>query len=59
MSGFFGTPVQITHHERRCPRCGCDMRLNDGRERTVPHGIWFEIRCPNCGLEKWLFRAER
>lgn len=31
-----------------CPRCGNQMRVLWGRERTVPGGTWYDVICPNC-----------
>lgn len=52
-----GDGRRLTPNESLCPRCGRRMGVLDGRERTVPGGVWAETRCPNCGLVRDVFRA--
>ena len=55
MGGFYDISVRLTDRERRCPKCDSFMRLFDGRDRTVPNGIWLVMRCPSCGLVKDIY----
>lgn len=32
----------------RCPKCGGDMGVIWGRERTVRGGTWYVFACPRC-----------
>ena len=43
----------------RCPKCGGTMRVLDGRERTVPGGVWYELICPRCLYRFDEFRPRR
>ena len=46
-------------HAGRCPKCGHDMRVVWGQERTVRGGIWFTVACPTCLHVGWVFRPRR
>lgn len=43
----------------RCPKCDGNMRVFDGRERTVRGGIWYVMACPRCHYVFDLFRPRR
>ena len=33
---------------RRCPKCGCRLRVVDGSQQTVRDKVWFTLLCPAC-----------
>lgn len=42
-----------------CPRCGHEMKVVPGSDRTVPGGTWWIRRCPNCLHTADLFKPRR
>ena len=36
---------------RKCPKCGQQMRLVDGSERSTRTAIYYTMACPNCLLQ--------
>ena len=56
MGSFYDVSARLTDKEKRCPKCDSFMRLLDGRDRTVPNGIWLVMRCPSCGLVKDIYK---
>lgn len=51
--------VKFTPKEITCPRCGRKMGVFQGRERTVPNGIWYDTICRWCGLRRDVFKPIR
>lgn len=44
---------------RRCEKCGHQMRVVEGSDRTTRDRVWFRLRCNWCGHEEMDWHERR